>query len=69
MCQIFNFPNKGTIKSTTKGKKHFIQHVTELSKAFALSVPHPEADRIRDELAYFQAVRAVLEKVYRKPAK
>ena len=53
----------------TQEKKRFIQHVTELSKAFALSVPHPEADRIRDELAYFQAVRAILVKVDRKPAK
>jgi type I restriction enzyme R subunit len=47
-------------------KKRFIQHVTELSRAFALSVPHPEADRIRDELAYFQAVKSVLVKVDRK---
>ncbi|KKG07780.1 DEAD/DEAH box helicase [Methanosarcina sp. 2.H.A.1B.4] len=53
----------------TQEKKRFIQHVTELSKAFALSVPHFEADRIRDELAYFQAVRAILVKVDRKPAK
>lgn len=47
-------------------KKRFIQHVTELSRAFALSVPHLEADRIRDELAYFQAVKSVLVKVDRK---
>ncbi len=53
----------------TQEKKRLIQHVTELSKAFALSVPHSEADRIRDEVAYFQAVRAILVKVDRKPAK
>ena len=53
----------------TQEKKRFIQHVTELSKAFALSVPHFEADRIRDELAYFQAVRVILVKIERRPAK
>jgi len=50
-------------------KKRLIQHVTELSKAFALSVPDPEAERIRDELAYFQAVKAILVKLERRPAK
>ncbi len=58
-----------TEEERTQEKKRFIQHVTELSKAFALSVPHSEADRIRDELAYFQAVRAILVKIERKPAK
>ncbi|WP_205793690.1 type I restriction endonuclease subunit R [Methanosarcina sp. MSH10X1] len=53
----------------TQEKKRLIQHVTELSKAFALSVPHPEAERIRDELAYFQAVRAILVKLERRHAK
>ncbi len=53
----------------TQEKKRFIQHVTELSKAFALSVPHFETDRIRDELAYFQAVRVILVKIERRPAK
>ncbi|AKB48563.1 Type I restriction-modification system, restriction subunit R [Methanosarcina sp. Kolksee] len=53
----------------TQEKKRLIQHVTELSKAFALSVPHPEADRIRDDLAYFQAVRSILVKLERRPAK
>ena len=44
------------------GKKRFVAAVTELSKAFALSVPHEEAIRIRDDVAFFQAVRAVLVK-------
>ena len=33
-----------------------------LSQAFALAVPHPEAIRIRDDVAFFQAVRAALSK-------
>jgi type I restriction enzyme, R subunit len=44
------------------GKKRFIAAVTELSKAFALAVPHDEAIKIRDDVAFFQAVRAALVK-------
>ena len=36
--------------------------MTELSQAFALAVPHEEALRIRDDVGFFQAVRAVLAK-------
>jgi type I restriction enzyme R subunit len=43
-------------------KARFLQVVTELSKAFALSVPHDDALRIRDEVAFFQTVRAGLVK-------
>jgi len=50
-------------------KKRFILHVTELSKAFALSTPHEQADRIRDEVGYFQAVRSILVKIDRKATK
>ena len=46
----------------TDGKKRYLQAVTELSKAFALAVPHEEALRIRDEVGFFQAVRAALAK-------
>ena len=34
----------------------------DLSQAFALAVPHAEALRIRDDVAFFQAVQAVLAK-------
>jgi type I restriction enzyme R subunit len=44
------------------GKTRFVQAVRELSQAFALAVPHPESIRIRDDVAFFQAVRAVLIK-------
>jgi type I restriction enzyme R subunit len=36
--------------------------VTELSKAFALAVPHEESLRIRDDVGFFQAVRSVMAK-------
>ncbi|MDA8422419.1 MAG: type I restriction endonuclease subunit R, partial [Nitrospiraceae bacterium] len=44
------------------GKGRLIKAVVELSKAFALSVPHEEALRIRDDVAFFQAVKAALVK-------
>jgi len=44
------------------GKNRLLKAVTELSKAFALAVPHEEALRIRDDVGFFQAVRSVLAK-------
>ncbi len=44
------------------GKARWLRAVTELSQAFALGVPHEEALRIRDDVGFFQAVRAVLAK-------
>jgi type I restriction enzyme R subunit len=44
------------------GKRRLLRAVTELSQAFALAVPHTEAMRIRDDVGFFQAVRAVLAK-------
>jgi type I restriction enzyme R subunit len=44
------------------GKARLLRAVTELSQAFALAVPHEEALSIRDEVGFFQAVRAVLAK-------
>jgi type I restriction enzyme R subunit len=44
------------------GKNRLLRAVTELSQAFALSVPHEEAMRIRDDVGFFQAVRSVLAK-------
>lgn len=48
------------------GKDRFVQVARELSKAFALAVPHDDALRIRDEVAFFQSVQAALTK--RTPA-
>lgn len=45
------------------GEKRLKQHVLELSKAFALAMPSPEALKIREEVALFQAVKARLEKI------
>ena len=40
------------------GKERYLNAVRELSQAFALAVPHPETKRIRDDVGFFQAVRA-----------
>ena len=44
------------------GKARLLRAVTELSQSFALAVPHEEALRLRDDVGFFQAVRAVLAK-------
>ncbi len=44
------------------GKARLLRAVTELGQAFVLAVPHQEALRIRDDMGFFQAVRAVLAK-------
>ncbi|MEV6267570.1 type I restriction endonuclease subunit R [Kribbella sp. NPDC051936] len=45
-----------------EGQRRFLKLVASLSKAFALCVPHPEAEAIRDDLVYFQSVRAAIRK-------
>ncbi len=50
------------ILAQTDGKERLLRTVTELSQAFALSVPREEAIQIRDDVGFFQAVRAVLAK-------
>jgi type I restriction enzyme R subunit len=50
------------ILAQENGKERCVGAVRELSQAFALAVPHTEALRIRDDVAFFQAVRAVLAK-------
>ena len=44
------------------GKERCLNAVRELSQAFALAVPHPETTRIRDDVGFFQTVRAALSK-------
>ena len=44
------------------GKRRYINEVTALSKAFSIAVPHEEAMDVKDEVAFFQAVKARLVK-------
>ncbi|MDV6340700.1 type I restriction endonuclease subunit R [Nitrosomonas sp. Is24] len=44
------------------GKKRYINEVTALSQAFAIAIPHDQALDVKDEVAFFQAVKARLAK-------
>lgn len=44
------------------GKRRYINEVTALSQAFAIAVPHEQAMDAKDEVAFFQAVKARLAK-------
>jgi type I restriction enzyme R subunit len=50
------------ILAQENGKDRLLNAVHALSRAFALAVPDDEALRIRDDVAFFQAVRAALAK-------
>ncbi len=45
-----------------QGKKRYINEVTALSQAFAIAIPHEQALDVKDEVAFFQAVKARLAK-------
>ena len=42
------------------GKKRFVNEVTALGKAFAIAIPNEKAMDVKDEVAFFQAVKARL---------
>ncbi len=44
------------------GKKRYINEVTALSKAFAIAIPNDQAMDVKDEISFFQAVKARLAK-------
>jgi type I restriction enzyme R subunit len=45
-----------------EGRKRFLDEVTALSQAFAIAIPHDKAMDVKDEVAFFQAVKARLAK-------
>ena len=50
------------ILAQQNGKDRFVAAVRDLSRAFALAVPHDEALKIREDLAFFQIVQTALTK-------
>ena len=44
------------------GKKRYIDEVTALSQAFSIAIPHEQAMDVKDEVAFFQAVKSRLVK-------
>jgi type I restriction enzyme, R subunit len=55
-------PAQEHVLAQENGKDCFLRIVRELSQAFAPAVPHDDALRIRDDVAFFQAVQGVLAK-------
>ena len=55
-------PAQEHILAQKDGKERLLGVVTELSKAFALAVPHEKTTEIRDDVAFFQVIRSVLAK-------
>lgn len=50
------------ILADQKLKDRFLKEVTLLSKLFAMSIPSPDAEKLKDGVAFFQAVKARLNK-------
>ena len=50
------------ILSLENGRKRFVDEVTALSRAFAIAVPHEQAMDVKEEISFFQAVKARLVK-------
>ena len=44
------------------GKRRYMNEVAALSQAFAIAIPHEQALEVKDEVAFFQAVKARLAK-------
>ncbi|MGA9779112.1 MAG: type I restriction endonuclease subunit R, partial [Verrucomicrobiia bacterium] len=61
-AQEFIYAHAAKTKKPDEHKQKFLRAVTELSQAFALSVPHIKAIEIRDDVGFFQAVRAAIAK-------
>jgi len=53
------------ILNLENGKKRYIDNVTALSKAFSIAIPHTKAMEIKEEVAFFQAVKSRLVKFVR----
>jgi len=50
------------ILSLEDGRRRYIDNVTGLSKAFSIAIPHEQALDVKEEVAFFQAVKARLVK-------
>lgn len=51
-----------------EGKKRFVNEVNALSKAFAIAIPHEKAMEVKEEVAFFQAIKARLCKFDTSPS-
>jgi type I restriction enzyme R subunit len=56
---ILSFDNQG---KDNRGRKRYLDNVAALSQAFAIAIPHEQAMAVKDEVCFFQAVKARLAK-------
>ncbi len=56
-------PAGAKARGAADGHDRFLQTAAELTRAFALAMPHETCERVRDEVAFFQAVRVGLVKL------
>ena len=61
-CTAIVPPAVEHVLAQENGKERFMKAGRQLSKAFALSVPHDAAIAIRDDVGFFQTLRAALVK-------
>lgn len=50
------------ILALENGKKRYIDEVTALSRAFSIAIPHEQALDVKDEISFYQAIKARLVK-------
>ncbi len=50
------------VLSQKDGKKRYVREVVGLTKSYALAVPSEEAEKLRDEIGFFQAIKASIVK-------
>lgn len=48
-------------------KERFLKYSVELVKAYAIAVPHPEALKLADEIAFFDALKSRIKIITRPP--
>lgn len=59
IAELAEVKNGNTVRN---GKERFKENVIKLQKAFGLAIPHEKALEIRDDLAFFQAIKARFNK-------
>lgn len=65
---ITSIDRDGKERPDEEKKKRFIKEIEILSKLFAFAMPHKEANAIRNEVEFFQAVkRAVVKRIIIRP--
>lgn len=48
-------------------KERFLIQATALERAFSIAIPHPEAQKIRDDVGFFNALKSSIIKTFEKP--